>query len=129
MNKVVLDTSAILAYLFDETGAEQVEPILEANLGVISSVNYAELASKLVDKGMPLEAVISAIENLELTFVAQDQQQAQMNAELRPLSKAFGLSLGDRACLALGLVQNLPVMTADKVWKDVPSKVVVEVIR
>lgn len=129
MNKVVLDTSAILAYLFDETGAEQVEPILEANLGVISSVNYAELASKLVDKGMPLEAVISAIENLELTFVAQDQQQAQMNAELRPLSKAFGLSLGDRACLALGLVQNLPVTTADKVWKDVPSKVVVEVIR
>lgn len=129
MNKVVLDTSAILAYLFDETGAEQVKPILEANLGVISSVNYAELASKLVDKGMPLEAVISAIENLELTFVAQDQQQAQMNAELRPLSKAFGLSLGDRACLALGLVQNLPVMTADKVWKDVPSKVVVEVIR
>lgn len=129
MNKVVLDTSAILAYLFDETGAEQVEPILEANLGMISSVNYAELASKLVDKGMPLEAVISAIENLELTFVAQDQQQAQMNAELRPLSKAFGLSLGDRACLALGLVQNLPVMTADKVWKDVPSKVVVEVIR
>lgn len=51
MSKVVLDTSAILAYLFDETGAEQVEPILEANLGVISSVNYAELASKLVDKG------------------------------------------------------------------------------
>ncbi|WP_298613148.1 type II toxin-antitoxin system VapC family toxin [uncultured Thiothrix sp.] len=129
MSKVVLDTSAILAYLFDETGAEQVEPILEANLGVISSVNYAELASKLVDKGMPLEAVISAIENLELTFAAQDQQQAQVNAELRPLSKAFGLSLGDRACLALGLVQNLPVMTADRVWKDVPSKVVVRVIR
>ena len=129
MSKVVLDTSAILAYLFDETGAEQVAPILESNLGVISSVNYAELASKLVDKGMPLEAVISAIQNLELTFVAQDEQQAQVNAELRPLSKAFGLSLGDRACLALGLVQNLPVMTADKVWKDVPSKVVVRVIR
>lgn len=58
MGKVVLDTSAILTYL-----------------GVISSVSYAELTSKLVDKGMPLEAVISAIENLELTFVAQDQQQ------------------------------------------------------
>ncbi|MFI0399342.1 MAG: type II toxin-antitoxin system VapC family toxin [Thiolinea sp.] len=129
MSKVVLDTSAILAYLFDEKGAEHVAPILEGNLGVISSVNYAELASKLVDKGMPLEAVISAIQNLELTFVAQDEQQAQVNAELRPLSKAFGLSLGDRACLALGLVQNLPVMTADKVWKDVPSKVVVRVIR
>lgn len=129
MSKVVLDTSAILAYLFDETGAEQVAPILESNLGVISSVNYAELASKLVDKGMPLEAVISAIQNLELTFIAQDEQQAQVNAELRPLSKAFGLSLGDRACLALGLVQNLPVMTADKIWQDVPSKVVVQVIR
>lgn len=129
MSKVVLDTSAILVYLFDETGAEQVEPILEANLGVISSVNYAELASKLVDKGMPLEVVISAIENLELTFVAQDEQQAQVNAELRPLSKAFGLSLGDRACLALGLVQNLPVMTVDRVWQDVPCKVIVKVIR
>lgn len=129
MSKVVLDTSAILAYLFDETGAEQVEPILEANLGVISSVNYAELASKLVDKGMPLEVVISAIENLELTFVAQDQQQAQVNADLRPLSKAFGLSLGDRACLALGLVQNLPVMTADRVWQDMTSRVVVKLIR
>jgi PIN domain nuclease of toxin-antitoxin system len=129
MSKVVLDTSAILAYLFDETGAELVEPILEANLGVISSVNYAELASKLVDKGMPIEAVISAIKNLELIFVVQDQYQAQMNAELRPLSKSFGLSLGDRACLALGLVQNLPVMTADRVWERVSSQVVVHLIR
>lgn len=78
---------------------------------------------------MLLEAVISAIENLELTFIAQGQHQAQVNAELRPLSKAFGLSLGDRACLALGLVQNLPMMTADRVWEKVLSRVVMQVIR
>lgn len=59
---------------------------------------------------MPLEAVIRAIQNLELMFVGQDKQQAQVNADLLPLSEVFGLSLRDCACLALGLVQNFPIM-------------------
>lgn len=49
MSKVVLDTSAVLAHLFDQTGAEKVAPILESGAAVISSANYAETVSKLFD--------------------------------------------------------------------------------
>jgi PIN domain nuclease of toxin-antitoxin system len=129
MSKVVLDTSAVLAYLFDEKGTEQVEQLLEHSTCLISSVNYAELVSKLVDKGMPLADAIAAIDNLELEFRVQDKPQAELNADLRPISKPFGLSLGDRACLALGMIENLPVVTADRIWEKLPSTISVKVIR
>ncbi|WP_020559165.1 type II toxin-antitoxin system VapC family toxin [Thiofilum flexile] len=129
MNKVVVDTSAILAYLFNETGAELIEQILEESSCLISSVNYTELASKLVDKGMPIADVIVTLESLELEFIAQDSQQALINAELRPLSKPYGLSLGDRACLALGILNSIPVITADRVWKEVSNEIEIQVIR
>lgn len=129
MSKVVLDTSAVLAYLFDEKGTEQVEQLLENATCLISSVNYAELMSKLVDKGMPLADAVAAINNLELTFIAQDKHQAEINANLCLTSKPFGLSLVDRACLALGLIENLPVVTADRVWEKLPSTISVKMIR
>jgi PIN domain nuclease of toxin-antitoxin system len=129
MSKVVLDTSAVLAYLFDEKGTEQVEQLLEHSTCLISSVNYAELVSKLVDKGMTSADAVAAIDNLELEFIAQDKHQAEINADLRPISKPFGLSLGDRACLALGLIENLPVVTADRIWEKLPSTISVKVIR
>lgn len=121
MSKVVLDTSALLAYLFEETGADKVSPILEAGSGVIGSANYAELVTKLVDKNMPMPEILVVISSLELEFIPQDEQQASLTGELRAISKPFGLSLGDRACLALGLATGLPVMTADQLWKDVAT--------
>lgn len=129
MNKVVLDTSAVLAYLFDEAGADRVSPILEASSGIISSVNYAELVSKLIDQEMPLAIIRETLFALELKVVDYDEAQAFITGELRAASKVFGLSLGDRACLALGIVEQLPVLTADRAWLNVPVQTEVRVIR
>ncbi len=129
MNKVVLDTSAVLAYLFNEDGADKVAPILEAGSGLMSSVNFAELVGKLIDQGMPSSVVHEALSSLELELVVFDEKQAFATGELRLVSKAFGLSLGDRACLALGLSLQLPVVTADRIWLNVPVRTEVRVIR
>lgn len=129
MNKVVLDTSAVLAYLFQETGADQVLPVLEAGSGVMSSVNYAELVGKLADQGMPVEIIRETLFELELEVVDFDEAQAFETGVLRTISKAFGLSLGDRACMALATIKKLPVMTADRVWLNVPVQTEVRDIR
>lgn len=129
MNKVVLDTSAVLAYLFDEAGGDKVYPILENGSGLISSVNYAELVGKLVDQGMPTEIIRETLFDLELEVADYGETQAFQTGELRTISKSFGLSLGDRACLALAIVMNLPVLTADRVWLNVPVQTEVRVIR
>lgn len=129
MSKVILDTSAVLAYLFEEVGAELVSPVLETASGLISSVNYAELVSKLVDQGMPPAIIRETLSGLELELVDHDEAQAFITGELRAVSKAYGLSLGDRACLALGIVKQFPVLTADRVWLNVPVQTEVRVIR
>jgi len=129
MNKVVLDTSAVLAYLFEEAGTDKVSTVLESGSGVISSVNYAELVSKLIDRGMPPAIIRETLFGLEFELVEHDETQAFATGELRAISKAFGLSLGDRACLALGIVKQLPVLTADRIWLNVPVPIEVRVIR
>lgn len=67
--------------------------------------------------------------SLELELVPHDETLAFITGELRTVSKIYGLSLGDRACLALGIVKQLPVLTADRVWLNVPVKTEVRVIR
>jgi PIN domain nuclease of toxin-antitoxin system len=129
MSKIVLDTSAVLAWLFQENGADKVFPILEAGSGVISSVNYAELVGKLVDQGMPVEIIRETLFDLELEVVDYDEAQAFETGMLRNVSKTFGLSLGDRACIALGIIKKLPVLTADRVWLNASVPTEVRLIR
>ncbi len=129
MNKIALDTSAVLAWLFQEAGADQVLPVLEAGSGIMSSVNYAELVGKLVDQGMPAEIIRKTLFDLELEVVDYDAEQAFETGILRNVSRTFGLSLGDRACLALAIIKKLPVLTADRIWLNVPVPTEVRVIR
>lgn len=129
MNKIVLDTSAVLAYLFDETGADKVAPILDSGAAVISSANYAETVSKLFDLKMPSAAIQETMDSLEMECIALSEEQAFISGELRLISKAFGLSLGDRACLALGIEAKHPVYTADKAWAKVSTNCDVVLIR
>ncbi|OQX04642.1 MAG: twitching motility protein PilT [Thiothrix lacustris] len=129
MNKAILDASAILAYLLDETGAEVVAPFLEDGAGVVSSVNYAEVVSKLTDHQMPPVAIQSVLDDLDMEIIPFDTQQAFITGELRTVSKPLGLSLGDRACLALASVLQLPVLTADHHWTLMPGRLDVRVIR
>lgn len=129
MNKIVLDTSAVLAWLFQEAGADQVLPVLEVGSGIMSSVNYAELAGKLTDQGMPVEIIRETLFDLELEVIDFDAAQAFESGMLRTVSKAFGLSLGDRACLTLAIIKKLPVLTADRIWLNVPVPIEVRSIR
>lgn len=117
----LLDVSSILAYLFEEKGAARVEQILEYGQGVVSSVNCAEVVSKLIDRGMPIEAARISAKNLELECISFDRNQAYIAAELRLMGKSLGLSLADRACLACAIILNLPILTADSVWKELNS--------
>ena len=129
MNKVVLDGSAVLAYLFEETGSEMVSPIFEVGAAAISSANYADTVSKLFDLKMPAEAVQAALENLEMECIPLSEEQAFITGELRLVSKKFGLSIGDRACTALGITEQYAVFTADKAWAKVPSECDIVLIR
>lgn len=112
--KSALDSSAILAVINLEKGAENIEPLLSK--AIVSSVNVAEVLSKLVERGVSLEDALEDFLKLGLEIVEFDAKQAAKVAELRPLTKHLGLSLGDRCCLALAILENLPAVTADRNW-------------
>ena len=129
MNTTIVDASALLAYLFDESGADVVAELLDTGNALVSSVNYAETVSKLVDRKMPEEVVKTTMDNLGLEAVAYDEQQALLTGLLRKSCLSYGLSLGDRACLALAKANGLPVMTAGREWKTIPLGLEVVLIR
>jgi len=113
---VVLDASAVLAYLQDEKGCEKVDEVLSKGSSVMSTVNFAEVVGKLLEAGVPESSVKVVMDNLELQIEPLDEMQAWETGKLRISTRELGLSLGDRACLALACVKRLPVVTADKQW-------------
>ena len=126
MTKKVLDSSAVLAVIFQEKGAEIVEPMLDTSK--ISSVNVAEVFTKLTEKGVLTKQTIDDFQQLGLEIIDFDFEQAAKVAELRPLTKHLGLSLGDRCCLALAILHNTTAVTADKDWQTL-SFCPIELIR
>ena len=96
---------------------------------LISAVNLAEVVGKLADAGMPGDQIELALSSLGLRVVPLDAQAATDVGLLRPATRALGLSLGDRACLALGMASGLPVLTSDRAWSLVEVGAVVEVVR
>jgi ribonuclease VapC len=128
MNSYVLDASALLVLLKGEPGSERViEAITDG--ASICAVNFSEVVGKLRDGGMPEEAVHESLDPFEFDIVQFDTKLAYQAGLLRPLTKNAGLSLGNRACLALAQHLNLPVLTTDRVWKDLIPGVNVQVIR
>jgi PIN domain nuclease of toxin-antitoxin system len=124
----VLDASAILALLQDEPGADRVARVLDG--AVASAVNLSEVACKLADHGMPLDLIQTALGELGLDIRPFDTDAAYQVAVLRPLTRAAGLSLGDRACLALAGNLAGVAITADRTWSKLDiADTVVEVIR
>lgn len=120
---VVLDASAVLAFLQDEQGSEKLNAVLLEGKGVISTVNYAEIIGKLFDAGLPDASVRTVLESLDLRIEPLDETQAWMTGKLRIITKKFGLSLGDRACLALACAKKLPVITSDKQWQNLDTDI------
>jgi ribonuclease VapC len=111
---VVLDASALLALLQNEPGAEVVADLLPH--GVMSAINLSEVVAKLTDHGMPLEAAREAIDGLPIDVHSFDRDAAFAVGELRRATRRAGLSLGDRACLALAAHLGVAAVTADRAW-------------
>jgi ribonuclease VapC len=129
----ILDASALLAYLQGEPGAAVVANVLTQG-SLMSSVNWAETLSKLAERGQDPDTVTDLLINQgllnnALIIAPFDADLAQATAKLRPLTRNSGLSLGDRACLALGIQTQLPVLTSDQVWSRLTIGVVVQLIR
>lgn len=122
---VVIDASALLAAMLEEPGRETVERALPG--AIISSVNLVEVVSRLIDRGFSPDEAEQDLASLELTVIAFDQAQALDAGRLRPLTRHAGLSLGDRACLALARVKGVPVLTADRAWAGLAEVVGVQV--
>jgi ribonuclease VapC len=127
VNDVVLDASALLAVLRGEPGAERVESRLEG--ASVGTVNLSEVVAKLTDDGVPEADVRRAIGRLELDVHAFDAKHAYIAGVLRRSTRAFGLSFGDRACLALAQSLGALALTADRSWSQLDLGVAIEVIR
>jgi len=124
---IILDASALLAYLHKETGWEAVQGVMaEACIG---SVNWSEVAQKITQKGMDVEAVRGLLGELGLTIEPFSVEQAEFTAQLWEKGKQYGLSLADRACLALARQHETTVMTADKAWPELTLNIDMQLIR
>ncbi len=128
MSRIVLDASALLAVLNREPGTEKLTPQL-LSAAISSTVNLAEVQSKLVSRGIkPDEAWEATISPIREAAVFTDHH-ARIAGSLIAQTSAFGLSLGDRACLALGIALKAPVYTADRSWKNLKLGIRIHVVR
>ena len=116
MSKWVLDSSAVLAAIFGEPGHDIAKD--RFNGSSISAVNAAEILSTLADRGHVTDEDIADFTRLRLKVVDFNLAQAEKVAALRPLTRHLGLSLGDRSCLALAILEGATAVTADQAWKD-----------
>lgn len=123
----VIDTSALLTILLDEPGADQVRPHLAT--GQMSVVNLCETYTKLVEAGLSRDDAEHQVMRLELRISPFHEAHALEAAMLRPMTRHLGLSLGDRACLALARLTNLPVITADRAWTALDIGIDIRLIR
>lgn len=125
--EIVADSSAILALLKQEP-IELIEPRRLFG-AAISTVNLSEIVEKLCAGGLDPAGADAAIATLNLDIIGFSATHARTAAHLRQRTRPAGLSLGDRACLALGLDLGLPVATADRAWASVDVGVEVVLIR
>jgi ribonuclease VapC len=121
----VLDASALLAYLHDEPGSDAVTGAISES-AAISAANWAETLSKVAETGLDPAQVARDLEEQGLLdglleVVPLTAGDALVIGGLRVQTKEFGLSLGDRACLALGMRLELPILTADREWAELTN--------
>jgi ribonuclease VapC len=128
VSKRVLDASAVLAVVQEESGKERVIQAM-ADGSCISAINLCEVVGKLLDGGFSEEVISASIEELELEVVSFDKDQAITAGLLRATTRQIGLSIADRACLALASATGLPTLTGDRAWTQLDVGVEVELFR
>jgi ribonuclease VapC len=124
---VVLDASALLAYLQSEPGGEVVDGVLAES--VMSSVNWAEVIQKSIAAGVNVDGMLDDLQALGLLVESFTAEDGEMTGRLWEQTRQYGLSLGDRACLSLGLRLGEPVLTCDRTWKNLSLSLSIQAIR
>lgn len=124
---IVLDASALIALLYGEPGADAVRTALPSSC--MSTVNLAEVYSRFTRDGVDIGPIRSRVRNLPIAWEPLSIEQAEIAADLLPETKRLGLSLGDRCCLALAMLRQLPVLTADRAWAGLDLGITVQLIR
>jgi PIN domain nuclease of toxin-antitoxin system len=123
----VLDASALLATLFEEAGSDAVETVLPR--ARMSAVNFSEVVAKLSDHGFANEDILRDLAELDIVVCDVDRKQAETAGLLRRTTTIAGLSLGDRACLALAATLGAIAVTADRAWANLNIDIAVKVVR
>lgn len=124
---IVLDASALLALLLNEPGADTVLAVVRDSC--MSAVNFSESLERGVARGFPAARLHDQILRSGTALKSFDAGQAVIAADFRPLTRHLGLSLGDRACLALGKTLGAPVLTADRAWATLDVGLDIRLIR
>ncbi|XIK06857.1 type II toxin-antitoxin system VapC family toxin [Mesorhizobium sp. AaZ16] len=127
MTAYILDSSVVLAVLFNEKGADN--SLRYFKDGQCCGVNVAEIVARLIDKGRTPDEAVSDFEALGLDISGFSPESAVLAGRLRLATRHKGLSLGDRACIALAIHENAVAVTADRSWADLDFGCPIELIR
>lgn len=127
MSEIVLDASALLAILLSEPGNDEAADHLEG--ACMSSVNLAEVISKLASRNIARNVIEELIDSLGIRIEPMDRDRAVATGMLTPKTKSAGLSLGDRACVSLAEEFGIPALTADRAWQKIETACEIRLIR
>jgi ribonuclease VapC len=114
LSTLVLDASVILAAILGEPGGDDVFDHIEES--VVSAVSVAEVYTYAAVHHFPIEAIDAFFAETGVAVLAHDYEQAVATGKLASVTRKAGLSLGDRACLALAQKKQAEVLTADRPW-------------
>lgn len=127
---IVLDASALLAFMFREKGHQRVREVIEESC--MCCVNMSEVIGRFARDGHDVKKVRERLCATSIEWFPFDAVMAELAASLVPVTRHLGLSLGDRACLALALYKNIPALTADRAWDELTRTslgISIEIIR
>lgn len=122
----VIDASAVLAVCQQEAGADTARDKMRR--GLISTVNISEVYHKSIERGK-LSIAEAIIQTAGLSVIEFTDEHARYAAELAQTTRKMGISFADRACIALGTVEDLPILTGDRKWLDISTKTKIELFR
>ena len=124
---LVLDASSLLAFLHDEPGADRVWSVLSG--AMVCAVNWSEVVQKSLRRQADITGMRQEFAEAGVSFMPFTQEQAEIAALLWDKTRRHGLSLADRACLALAMERQLPILTADRAWSALSLDLDIQLIR
>lgn len=123
----VLDSSAILAVIHNEKGADLVAQRMRGAL--LSTANLIEIQSKLILNGATPDLAWHSVASFQCDICPLDAEQARLAGGMARMAKSLGLSLGDRVCIALAMQRNATVYTADRAFGGMKALAKIQLIR